>query len=91
MKRNYYIAEASWADKLVKNRAHPQWVHILNKEYLQTMLKYNGSTSFVDRIFHKHNSAFIIYLIVVNSKERWTTKVNKIIWMSGQHFEEYLE
>ena len=51
MKRNYYIAEASWADKLVKNRAHPQWVHILNKEYLQTMLKYNGSTSFVDRIF----------------------------------------
>ncbi len=42
MKRNYYIAEASWADKLVKNRAHPQWVHILNKEYRETMNKHNS-------------------------------------------------
>ena len=52
MKRIYYIAEASWADKLVKNRAHPQWVHILNKEYVETMEKYNSWLSkSVDRNF----------------------------------------
>ena len=52
MKRMYYIAEASWADKLVKNRAHPQWVHILNKEYVETMEKYNSWLSkSVDRNF----------------------------------------
>ncbi len=42
MKRNYYIAEASWADKLVKNRAHPQWVHILNKKYIEIMENHNS-------------------------------------------------
>ena len=35
----YFCVEESMDEHLLKNRSHPQWVHILNKEYCKYMIE----------------------------------------------------
>lgn len=42
---SYYVADESMDPRLLRNRAHPQLVHILNKEYCDLMIERNGNFS----------------------------------------------
>lgn len=39
--KSYYSVRESWDKRLIKNHVHPQWVHILNKEYCDLMMEQN--------------------------------------------------